>query len=181
MHAFCSYLFLLLLSAHRSDIHACGRFGYSVGQMGCLGTTVSPLGLATALARGGPPMLSFRNASFDGAQQPLATTRAALRLSFVESAKSASSFFRDEWLAVPRPRITHNTFSACSWIRAPFTVRESLPEESDSVQVSLASWETAFRAIEEQLTVAVFGMLPNVTWARILANVFARFCLPSCL
>ena len=126
-------------------------------------------------------MLRFRNPSFEGELQPLACTRAALRLSFVEAAKSRSAFFRDEWVPVPRPRVTHNSFSTPSWIRAPFVVQESLPEESDSQQVQLAEWKTAFRAIEEHLTLAVFGMLPNVTWARILCSVFARLRHQDCL
>lgn len=62
----------------------------------------------------------------------------------------------------------------CRRVRAPFTLTDSLPLVSDTEQVTLAAWESTLRGVEERLMVSLFGALPNVTYARILAAVFER-------
>ena len=59
-------------------------------------------------------------------------------------------------------------------MRAPFVVRESLPLATDEEQIRLAGWETTLRGVEEHLMLAVFGSLPNVTWARVLSKVMEK-------
>jgi hypothetical protein len=61
--------------------------------------------------------------------------RADFRQSLVEAAEVASDYFRTTWRPVNRPRVTNSFRSACTWIRAPFVVAESLPQARDVSQV----------------------------------------------
>ena len=168
----------------KHPILACGcllmcrlRFGYSTEQLGPLPNDMSALTLARAIARGGPPMMAFRNKLRPG-HSPIVSSRAPLRRQLVGAAEHTSEYFRETWQPVGRPRVTEAFRTDCTWVRAPFTVTESLPEKTNHAQVALAAWETALRGVEEHLTLSVFGCLPNVTWARMLANVFARWNPP---
>ena len=62
--------------------------------------------------------------------------RADFRQSLVEAAEVASDYFRTTWRPVNRPRVTNSFRSACTWIRAPFVVAESLPQARDVSQRS---------------------------------------------
>ena len=104
----------------------------------------------------------------------LGSSRATLRAQLVEDAKTASRYFRNKWVPHGRPRVTPAFRTDCEWIRAPFTLTESLPLQSNRAQVRMATWETALRGIEEHLMVSIFGSLPNVTWARTLARVLEQ-------
>ena len=57
---------------------------------------------------------------------------------------------------------------------APFVLNTPLPFASEKLQVVLAKWETQLRGIEERLMTSIFGMIPNVIWASILASVFEK-------
>ena len=146
------------------------RFGYSTGQASGLPTKPSPEFLSRAIKRGGPCSLHFLNRG-DG--DSLGASRAQLRQELVEAASTKSKDMQ-EWVAHGRPRVTANFRTTCKWVRAPFTLTDSLPLASDAESVRLATWETALRGVEEHLMVSIFGSLPNVTWARILAKVFER-------
>ena len=146
------------------------RFGYSTGQVNALPTNPSAEFLSRAIMRGGPCSLHFLNR---GEGDSLGASRAMLRQELVEGAKD-SEYYREEWLPKGRPRVTANFRTACKWVRAPFTVTDALPLASDAGAVRLATWETTLRGVEEHLMLSIFGSLPNVTWARILAKVFER-------
>lgn len=153
---------------HNDDFTA--KFGYSCGQLSGLPTSPSAEFLARAIARGGPPMLQFANHSLGNS---LGSTRAPLRMKLVQDAQEVSEDFRT-WVAARRPRVTEAFRTQCNTIRAPFTLNDSLPLASEEDRLRVASWETAVRGVEEHLMVSIFGSLPNVTWARILAKVFER-------
>ena len=57
-------------------------------------------------------------------------SRAEMRMEHVKGAASASKYFKEEWLKVRRPRVTAGS-GLSKWVRAPFTVEESLPLASD--------------------------------------------------
>jgi hypothetical protein len=146
------------------------RFGYSVGQLSALVTKPSGEFLSRAIARGGPASIHFRN---NVESTTLGQSRADFRQELVESAMESSGDFR-KWVAKGRPRVTPQFRANCEWVRAPFTLTDSLPLSSNADQIRLASWETALRGVEEHLMRSIFGSLPNITWARILATVFEK-------
>jgi hypothetical protein len=146
------------------------RFGYSTGQLGNLSEKAGAESVARAIARGGPPNFHFRNVPGPS----LGSSRAPLRMQLVKDAARVSRYYRNKWLRQGRPRVTEAFRTDCEWVRAPFTLAESLPCATDSEQIRLATWETALRGVEEHLMLSVFGCMPNVTWARILAKVLER-------
>ena len=149
------------------------RFGYSTQQLGPISTCDSALFLARTIARGGAPALQFRNlVACD--EETIGSSRAALREQMVEGGKRSSDYFRDVWVRARRPRVTSAFKRSCEWVQTPFTVEESVPLASETNQVQLATWETTLRGLEEHLMLTVFGAVPNITWARILAKVFEK-------
>jgi hypothetical protein len=148
------------------------RFGYSTGQLSALGTRPSGEALARAVARGGPASLHFTNDVEE--ELTLGASRANFRQQMVDRAIEASDYFRTKWVPRGRPRVTAAFRTACKWVRAPFTTNASLPLASDTDQIALATWESALRGVEEHMMFSLFGSLPNVTWARILAKVFEK-------
>lgn len=153
--------------------------------MGPISTSPSPVTLARAIARGGHAGSYFANRASDtvapstragGRSVPLTvpSSRARLRKALVEAAKRVDTFYRNTWSKGRRPRVTAAFRTGCQRVRAPFTLNDSLPLASDTNQVTLATFETALRGVEERLMVELFGALPNVTYARILAAVFER-------
>jgi hypothetical protein len=157
-------------AATRTEVYTTG-FGYSCGQMADLGTRPSKEFLARAIARGGPASVHFRNRHL-GAPS-LGSSRAGLRKELVKAAAKTSRDFAD-WDSKGRPRVSEAFRVDCEWVRAPFTLVNSLPLASDADRIRLATWETTLRGVEEHLMLSIFGSLPNVTWARILAKVFER-------
>ena len=148
-------------------------FGYSTAQLNALGTAAAPQTLARAIARGGLSNLHFRNVPRRTGEQSVGSSRAELKQMLQQKAREVSSAFR-EWEDAGRPRVTKAFRTDCEWVRAPFVLRESLPLATDKDQIRLAGWETTLRGIEEHLMLAVFGSLPNVTWARILSTVMEK-------
>jgi len=146
-------------------------YGYSTGQAGALSARPSPECLARAIQRGGPVNVHFRNRG-DGKGSSLGSSRASLRLQLVDAAAKVSRYYREEWMVAGRPRVTAAFRTGCHWIRSPFTLAASLPLATHTDQVRLAKFETTLRGVEERLMVSIFGSLPNITWARILAKVF---------
>jgi hypothetical protein len=146
------------------------RFGYSTNQLSGLGTAGAAETLARAIARGGVANMHFKNLPGPS----LGSSRAGMREQLVQDAQKASRYFRNKWVPRGRPRVTGAFRTDCEWIRAPFSLKESLPLQSDIAQVRLATWETALRGVEEHLMLSIWGSLPNVTWARILAKVLEK-------
>lgn len=145
------------------------KFGYSTSQLSHLPTKPSAEFLSRAIARGGPANLHFRNVRGGS----LGGIRAKLRLQLSTAAEDVSAAFR-EWVAFGRPRVTEAFRADCEWVRAPFVLTDSLPLRSDADQIRLATYETTLRGVEEHAMLSLFGSLPNVTWARILASVFEK-------
>ena len=141
--------------------------------MGPLPTSCSPETCAKAIACGGLPQQAFRN-NIDPEACLIVVSRAPLRQQIVEAAKERSDYFRTVWCPTGRPRVTSAFRAHCQWVRAPFVLSESLPPVTDESQVRLAGWETCLRGVEEHLMLAIFGEVPNVTWARFIARVFER-------
>ena len=148
---------------------------HSTNQLSKLGTAAAGETLSRAIVRGGVGNIHFKNI----AGPSLGSSRAAFREQLVQDAKKASRYFRNKWVPHGRPRVTGAFRTDCEWIRAPFSLRESLPLQSDIAQVRLATWETTLRGVEEQLMLSIWGSLPNVTWARVLAKVLekAQHCM----
>ena len=150
------------------------RFGYSTNQLGPLSVKDQPLTLSRTMARGGCASVHFKNVEIGPTEPSICGSRAELRGTIVADAERRSKFFREVWQKQCRPRVTTAFQRACTWVRAPFVVEESLPTTRDIHQVRLAEWESALRAIEEHLMLSIFGLVPNVTWARILGRVLHR-------
>ena len=94
-------------------------------------------------------------------------------MKMVAEAEKISKDFQ-AWRKIPRQRITCNTQQHNTFVHCPFTLNTSLPLQSDQNQVALATWESSLRGIEEHLMVLLFGALPNVIWASILARVIEK-------
>ena len=151
------------------------RFGYSVNQLGPLRTMTNSQLLTRTVARGGPAQVQFvKNKKRHHRRQcddNLLTSRAGIRMLMVHAAEQVSPDFI-KWRQIKRPRVTSNSQMNNTRVRAPFTLDASLPDETNEPQVTLAKWESSLRAIEEHLMISLFGMIPNIIWASVLARVF---------
>jgi len=87
-------------------------------------------------------------------------------------AAGRSQFYRKKWIPARRPRPTNKFKKTCKYVQVPFTLVDSLPLVTEKAQVNLSSWESALRAIEEDVMISIFGSVPNVIWASIIARVF---------
>ena len=148
------------------------RFCYSVNQLCPLRATTNPQLLVRIIARGGPAQVHFKKnkKSLRQKHDNLLTSRAELRMQMVEEAEKVSNDFIN-WRSIKRPRVTSNSQINNTYTRAPFTLDASLPNESNEPQVRLSMWESSLRGIEEHLMISIFGMLPNIIWASILAKI----------
>ena len=150
------------------------RFGYSTNQVGPLHQrSYSTHYFQTCIARGGPAQQAFRQNPKLHGQTNIITTRVNIRMKMVAEAEKVSGDFR-AWRQIPRPRVTSNSQQRNTFVRCPFTLSTSLPMKSDTNQVELATWESSLRGVEEHLMISLFGALPNVIWASILARVLER-------
>lgn len=150
------------------------RFGYSVNQLGPLRTMTNSQLLTRTVARGGPAQVQFLKNKKPHRRQcddNLLTSRAGIRMQMVHAAEQVSPDFI-QWRQIKRPRVTSNSQMNNTRVRAPFTLDASLPDETNEPQVTLAKWESSLRAIEEHLMISLFGMIPNIIWASVLAKVF---------
>lgn len=150
------------------------RFGYSVNQLGPLRTMANSQMLTRTFARGGPAQVQFlknKNPHRRECGDNLLTSRAGIRMQMVHAAEQVSPDFV-QWRQIKRPRVTSNSQLNNTHVRAPFTLDASLPDEKNEPQATLAKWESSLRAIEEHLMISLFGMIPNIIWASVLAKVF---------
>ena len=146
-------------------------FGISTGSLNTLQSD-SPETLARCIAAGGVRQVAFQNARVDPKHGSVSATRAGLRKEQSAAAAAVHASYRNEWLTVSRPRVTAAHGAKCGEARAPFILNASLPLATNHDQVRLSEWESALRAVEEELLVSIFGCCHNVTWARILAKVY---------
>lgn len=149
------------------------RFGYSVNQLGPIPKGPSNEFFIRSIARGGPAQQTFVK-KLPANSPNIITTRVGMRLEMVKKAELVSNEYCQNWRSVNRPRPTEKFHQNSNYVRCPFTLNNSLPKESNKSEVKLTSWETNLRAIEEDMMKSVFGMLPNVIWASILAKVMER-------
>lgn len=150
------------------------RFGYSTNQMGPLyRKSYSDNFLQVSFVRGGATQQAFLKTNQLLPHPNIVTTRVGMRMQMVEPGKEVSPEFL-KWTDCGRPRVTANFQGNNIYVRCPFTLNNSLPKKLDLNLVKLATWETTLRAIEEDLMVSLFGMLPNVIWGRIMVKVMER-------
>ncbi len=124
------------------------------------------------LARGGPAQVAFQEPALKRGIN-IVNSRAAIRNKMIMAANLTSDAFTT-WTLQGRPRVTDNFHKNSEMIRCPFTLLDSIPEKSSKDSVNLAFWESSLRGIEEHLMISLFGMLPDVIWASIVAKVMER-------
>ena len=151
------------------------RAGYSTNQMAAIPTNYSKKYLIDSIARGGLAQQHFKKRSTITNEMNIISTRIPILTKMVEEAEKISRPYLENWRSINRPRPTEGFQQNNTFVRCPLTVENSLPPRANMNLSKFTSWETSLRAIEEEMMVSIFGMLPNVIWATILAKVMERF------